>query len=63
MSEETYIEWANEILELIDSQEQLTAYTAETVVKLAKKLETDLCNDIVGDWFCADCDHKRKAES
>ena len=59
MSEE-YEAWAQELLKFVDEQNREIQAKIE---KLAKKLEEDLCNDIVGDWFCADCDYKRRAEA
>ena len=57
---ETYEKWAYEILQLVDNQCQLTEYTEETVMKLAKKLKNDVANWLVPEEFCADCDYQRR---
>ena len=63
MGHELYRIWANELLQtLVDHFED--PYDSENYEKavelLAVKLQFDLEDNIVSEWFCSDCDYQRR---
>ena len=62
---ELYREWADELLQHL-VEKFSDPYDPENYKKatqlLAEKLEADLKDSIVQEWFCGDCDYVRRYE-
>ena len=60
-----YEQWADELLQHLanEFEDPFNENSINEAVKsLAAKLKVDLEKCIVGEWFCSDCDYKRRCE-
>jgi hypothetical protein len=60
-----YVEWASELVDLALEKiydPYLASHKDDVAKAMAVKLKDDLEKWLVWEWFCSDCDYKRRCE-